>query len=99
MYKNLNPEQWSEQLTSDDNAVILDVRTIAEYEEGHLPNAINVPNIKAEIDKLDKSKHYYVHCRVGGRSAIAAHLMHSKGFMNVYNLNGELDALKIPLEK
>lgn len=99
MHKNLNPQQWQDQLSADAEAIILDVRTVGEYNDGHLPNAVNVPNIKAELDNLDKSKNYYLHCRVGGRSAIAAHLMNSNGFKNVFNLNGELDEITIPLEK
>ena len=38
---DLTQEQWSEQLKNDDNAVIIDVRTDAEFEEGYIPGAVN----------------------------------------------------------
>lgn len=99
MYKNLKPEEWQQRLEADQESIILDVRTEGEFNEGHLPNAKNVPDINAELGNLDPAKNYYLHCRVGGRSAIAAHVMNAKGFPNVFNLNGNLDEITIPLEK
>ena len=65
---NLTQEEWVEQLEQDDNAIILDVRTEDECDEGIIPNAINIDIHKgqefiSEIEQLDKSKNYYVYCR------------------------------------
>lgn len=91
--KELKQEEWREKLSEDDNAVILDVRTEGEVEEGYIPNAKNLDIYKGqefidEIDKLDKDKNYYVYCRSGARSAQACTLMDQKGFRNTYNLIG-----------
>lgn len=91
--KDLNQTQWREQLAKDDNAIILDVRTEQELEEGYIPNAthLNIMNAGAFMDganQLDKDKNYYVYCRAGSRSAQACMIMESIGFKNTYNLIG-----------
>lgn len=91
--KDLTKAEWKEQIKQDDNAVILDVRTEGEVEEGYIPEAKNLDIHKGqgfvdEIENLDKSKNYYVYCRSGGRSAQACSLMDQKGFENTYNLLG-----------
>ncbi|AOZ97997.1 rhodanese [Flavobacterium palustre] len=90
---NLTQEDWIAQLEEDENAVILDVRTEDECDEGIIPNAINIDIHKgqgfiSEIEKLDKSKNYYVYCRSGARSAKACEIMNELGFENAYNLLG-----------
>ncbi|WP_029038439.1 rhodanese-like domain-containing protein [Salinimicrobium xinjiangense] len=91
--KEITQEEWREKIAEDDNAVILDVRTEAEVEEGHLPGAKNIDIYKGqefidEIDQLDRDKNYYVYCRSGARSAQACTLMDQKGFKTTYNLLG-----------
>ncbi|HEX8270601.1 MAG TPA: rhodanese-like domain-containing protein [Flavobacterium sp.] len=90
---NLTQEDWVNRLESDDNAVILDVRTEDEWNDGYIPNAINVDIYKGqgfiyEIEELDKSKNYYVYCKAGGRSEQACTIMNQLGFENTYNLMG-----------
>lgn len=90
---NLNQEDWRSQLGADENAVILDVRTKNEWDEGIIPNAINIDIYKGqgfiyEVDALDKSKNYYIYCKAGGRSAQACSIMNQLGFENTYNLLG-----------
>ena len=90
---NLTQEEWVEQLEQDDNAIILDVRTEDECDEGIIPNAINIDIHKgqefiSEIEQLDKSKNYYVYCRSGARSAKACEIMNELGIDNAYNLLG-----------
>ncbi|UJH68070.1 rhodanese-like domain-containing protein [Allomuricauda sp. SCSIO 65647] len=90
---DLTQEEWAEQLASDDNAFILDVRTPEEVEEGYIPDATNIDiylgqEFLDEVEKLDKSKNYYVYCRSGNRSGQACALMNQLGFENAYNLMG-----------
>jgi len=90
---DLTQEEWVEQLEKDNNKVILDVRTIEEVEEGYIPNSKNIDfylgqGFLEEIEKLDKSKNYYVYCRSGNRSGQACALMNQLGFENAYNLMG-----------
>ncbi len=91
--KDLTKEMWKEAIKEDTNAVILDVRTPAEWQEGVQPNAelldfFDGAGFTAGVEKMDKSKNYYVYCRSGGRSASACGLMESKGFTNTFNLLG-----------
>lgn len=93
MIEDLSQEEWAEQLASDDNAVILDVRTDAEVLEGIIPNAIHIDFYKGqdfinEVEALDKSKNYYLYCRSGNRSGQACQIMEQLGFENAYNLEG-----------
>lgn len=69
---------------------IVDVRTPAEYADGHLENAVNI-NFRADdfedrVDELDKDKTYVIYCRTGVRSAGARDTMERLGFSEVHNV-------------
>lgn len=70
--------------------VILDVRTPAEYQSGHLAGAVlidySAPSFADNLQKLDKSKTYLVYCRSGNRSGRALALFEKLGFQRVYNM-------------
>jgi phage shock protein E len=68
-------------------AVILDVRTKAEYQSGHLRNSINisVDKLPENLKILDKSKPIITCCASGARSASAMRILKSNGFEQVYN--------------
>ncbi len=90
---NLSQEQWWENFQQDENAVILDVRTVDEFEEIAIPNSLNIDIYKGqdfldEVNKLDKTKNYYVYCKAGGRSNQACLLMNQLGFDKTFNLLG-----------
>ncbi len=90
---DISQEEWAEQLKADDNAFILDVRTPKEVSEGYIPNASNIDiylgqQFLAELEKLDKTKNYYVYCRSGNRSRQACALMNRLGIESAYNLVG-----------
>jgi len=90
---NLRQEDWVSQLEADTNAVILDVRTEEEWNDGFIENAINIDIYKGQgfiyaVEELDKSKNYYVYCKAGGRSQQACDIMNQLGFENTYNLVG-----------
>lgn len=74
------------------NVQVLDVRTAAEYAEGHLPNAMLIdvqkPNFKDQIATLDKNKTYLIYCKSGRRSEKALKVLHAAGFKNAYHLKG-----------
>ncbi|MCG8391113.1 MAG: rhodanese-like domain-containing protein [Cytophagales bacterium] len=94
-YQNIPVEKFKE-LMEDENTVVLDVRTPGEEAEGTIPGAVLInfmdPSFKDEVETLDPSKTYLVHCRSGGRSASACDFMASKGFSNLYNLEGGIQA-------
>ena len=90
---DLSQQDWSDKLQNDTNAVILDVRTEDEWNDGIIPGAINIDIYKGqgfiyEVDQLDKTKNYYVYCKAGGRSAQACAIMNQLGFDTTYNLVG-----------
>jgi CRP-like cAMP-binding protein len=69
----------------------LDIRTRAEFDESHLPKAVNIPldELRGRYSELNKSDGYYVYCLVGARSATAAFLLNSQGF-NARSIKGGL---------
>lgn len=75
-----------------ENAVLIDVRTEEEFNEGHLDNAINVSstvikfNIKAHVTDLETP--IIVYCRSGRRSAESADILVNLGYKNVYDMGG-----------
>ena len=72
--------------------VILDVRTPAEFAEGHLANAININfyanTFEQDMSQLDRDKIYLIYCHRGVRSDRTLRLMQTLGFRRVYNLLG-----------
>lgn len=84
------------------NNIIVDVRTPAEYAEDHVPNSLNIdfynPQFLAQLAKLDRSKSYSLYCRSGNRSGQALQIMKQLGFEKVENL-GSLDEAKATLRK
>lgn len=93
MYQNIDEVDFAEKLAADGNGVLLDVRTQEEVDAGFIAGAEKLdffnPNFPEELEKLDKSKNYYVYCRSGNRSGQACGLMAQKGFSGeLFNLNG-----------
>lgn len=91
--KDLTKTEWKKQIAGDDNAFILDVRTEEEVQEGYIPEAKHLDFYKGqefvdELEKLDRSKNYYVYCKSGNRSGQACRLMDQMGFENTNNLTG-----------
>ena len=88
---NLNVSDFGSKI-KDPSVVILDVRTPAEFQEGHIQSAINIDfeasNFESEVNKLDKSNSYAVYCRSGRRSGLATEIMVKSGFKSVFNLTG-----------
>lgn len=74
----------------DNGAIIIDVRTAEEYNEGHIANAINIPVDNISEITYSKDDKIIVYCASGVRSAIAAKTLVDAGYNNVYNLDGGL---------
>jgi len=70
--------------------IVLDVRTPAEFAEGHLPQAKNIDfesaDFATQIAGLDKNATYAVYCRSGNRSGSALEQMSAAGFTHAYDL-------------
>lgn len=80
----VNTVTWQEveDLKSNNNFEVLDVRTDKEYEEGAFKNCIHIPldDLRNRLNDLDKSKTYLVYCRTGLRSYIACRILSQNGF-------------------
>lgn len=99
---NLKAKDFQALTENNENAVLIDVRTLMEFESGHIPNSLHIdmmsPQFDAEVKKLDKSKEYFLYCRSGNRSYFAGNRMLEMGFENVSHLspgiigwNGEIE--------
>jgi phage shock protein E len=80
-------------------ALVIDVRTPAEFRREHLPNAINLPlgDVEEGVTRQvkDKSQPLLVHCLSGGRSALAKRQLKKLGYTNVFNLGSYSRASQI----
>ena len=90
--RDLDQNTWREQLASDSDGVVLDVRTPSECAQGIISGAemldiMGGSAFMSRLTSLDKSKNYYVYCRSGARSAQACSLMEAEG-LTCFNLQG-----------
>ena len=94
-YKKITAEEAKERMDKDDKVVILDVRTEEEYQEGHVPGAIVIPNetiSSGPLEELpDMDQAILVYCRSGNRSAQAAKKLAEAGYTHVYDFGGIID--------
>ncbi|MFT5751578.1 MAG: rhodanese-related sulfurtransferase [Flavobacteriales bacterium] len=95
--KDITIPEWKSLLAEDTNAVVLDVRTQQEVEEGMIEGAEHIDIYLGQgfidaVKTLDASKSYYVYCRSGGRSAQACAIMGQLGFDTTYNMIGGFTA-------
>jgi rhodanese-related sulfurtransferase len=86
--------------------VILDVRTAQEFEQGHVPGAINISHdeLEARLPELaaDRDKDVVVYCRSGRRAELALGVLDKAGFPRLYHLDGDYagwEAAQRPVEK
>ena len=82
----LGPKTDYKQLMQN-GATIIDVRTKAEYQGGHIKGSLNIPlnNLSNHYSKLDKSKPVITCCASGMRSASAKAMLKASGYSEVYN--------------
>ncbi len=80
-------------------AILIDVRTPAEYREGHIPGVANIPldELEKRLGEIPKDKKVVLICRTGNRSAQGTRFLRSKGFDNVFNSTGGMSTWKGPV--
>ena len=90
---NLSAKEFSVATRQLKDAVLVDVRTVEEFQIGHLPSAINIDYLSEDfwekIEKLNQQKNYFIYCRSGRRSIRVCTLMRNGGFDNdkIFNLD------------
>ena len=91
-YQQISQETAKEMMTKDDGHIIVDVRRQDEYDSGHIPGAILIPNESigtdrpAELPDLDQI--ILIYCRSGNRSKQAAHKLTEMGYKNIFEFGG-----------
>ena len=92
---NITAEEARQIMDSEEGYVILDVRTQEEYDQGHIPGAILIPNTeieaRAEQELPDKDQLILVYCRSGRRSKLAADILVSLGYTDIREFGGIID--------
>lgn len=87
-FKQVNIDKVRELV--ENNAYIIDVREIREYENGHIKGSKNIPlsQLRERINEIPKDIPVYLHCRTGQRSYNATLALQNLGYNNVYNITG-----------
>ena len=91
-YRQISMQEAMDMMEKEKNYIILDVRTVAEYESGHIPGAICVPNETIGTEKIpelpDKDQLILVYCRSGNRSKQASEKLVKLGYTNIVEFGG-----------
>ncbi len=94
-YKQITPEEAKNIMDTQRDYIIIDARTEEEFAQGHIKNAILIPEYeikdKAEKALPDKNSLILVYCRSGRRSKIASEALVELGYTNVYEFGGIID--------
>lgn len=91
-YRQIGMDEAVAMMEEESNYVILDVRTAQEYQDKHIPDAINVPNETIDTEEIpelpDKEQLILVYCRSGNRSKKAAGKLAALGYTNIVEFGG-----------
>lgn len=94
-YTQISQEQAKEMMTRDDGHIIVDVRRQDEYDAGHIPGAILIPNENIGTEHPeelpDLNQIILIYCRSGNRSKQAAQKLFDMGYTNIYEFGGIID--------
>src|SRR5205085_12463052 len=84
--------QEAQKLITKKQVIVLDIRTPGEFKTGRIAGARNMDfqaaDFEQQLERLDKSKSYLVHCASGGRSTHSLLLFKKHEFQSVYHLDG-----------
>ena len=100
--KRLSPEKFIEAI-KDSTVQVIDVRTITEYNQGHLKGAKKVDFLRptefqSYFENKDTLQPVYLYCRSGNRSMNAAKYLKKRGFKEIYDLRGGYSGLPDSLQ-
>ena len=94
-YEQISGAEAKALMDSESGYIIIDARTQEEYDQGHIPGAIMIPEYeiadRAEKELPDKNQLILVYCRSGRRSKIAAEELVKLGYTNVKEFGGIID--------
>lgn len=91
VYQKISAEE-AKKMMDNQEVIVVDVRTIEEYQQGHVPNALSLPldsiQDKAETTLANKETTLLLYCRSGRRSEAASQILLSLGYKNIYDFGG-----------
>lgn len=94
-YQQISQETAKEMMAEDDGHIVVDVRRQDEYEAGHIPGAVCIPNETIENDPPEELPDYdqviLIYCRSGNRSKQASRKLAGMGYTHIYEFGGILD--------
>ena len=94
-YHQIDGQSALDMMNNEIDYIIIDVRTESEYQQGHIKNAINIPNesIDESVSEIltDKDQLLLVYCRSGNRSKQASEKLAKLGYSNIYEFGGISD--------
>lgn len=94
-YEKITMSEGLARMKSDENYILLDVRRADEFEAGHIPGAVNLPNEEIGTEEIpslpDKAQTIYIYCRSGNRSKQAADKLLALGYTNIIEFGGIID--------
>jgi rhodanese-related sulfurtransferase len=93
-YGNVDVAEARDLIGEKGGLVILDVRTVSEYESGHLEGAINIPveALSGRLSELNPNDELLVYCRTGNRSTTAVGILSENGYERIYHMDGGIVA-------
>lgn len=88
-YGDVSIAEAIELMDNKPDMVILDVRTVSEFEEGQIEGAINIPvdELESRLDELNQDDEILVYCRTGNRSSTAVSIMEEAGFTKIFHMH------------
>ena len=89
-YGNVDVGEARGLIGEKEDLVILDVRTVSEYDGGHLEGAINIPveALSGRLSELNQNDELLVYCRTGNRSTTAVGILRENGYDRIYHMDG-----------
>jgi phage shock protein E len=93
--KDISQSQLQTIMKNEQQVIVLDVRTVEEFEQGHIPNAVNIPHkeLEARLAELSGAKNTQVviYCRSGRRAKVAKQVLVKSGFNQLDHLSGDFN--------
>jgi len=93
-YGDVSVERARELIQKRPSLMILDVRTDAEFRDGHIEGAMNIPvgELEGRLGELDRDDEMLVYCRTGNRSGTAVGILEGNDFTKIYHMNEGITA-------
>ncbi len=100
-FQNIPVDQLANWVKADINRVVVDVREVGEYTDGHFPGAINIPlsTLSNKLGNIPKDKDVALVCRSGNRSMQAARVLKSNGYQKIWNVSRGMSGWNGQMEK